>query len=68
LGVSWDEVLPTCWVRAVVKMLVDNHPLKTADALQLVAAFTWCAAGWEFVCLDRGLRNAARIKGFTVLP
>jgi predicted nucleic acid-binding protein len=71
LSISWDEVLPTYWVRAVAEVLVDNHPLRAADALQLAAAFAWCAGqtrGREFVCLDRRLRDAARSEGFTVLP
>lgn len=57
------------WRRA--ERLLDIHPLKSGDALQLAAALAWCRerpAGRHFVCLDDGLREAARREGFTVLP
>ncbi len=68
---NWDEVQPTYWVRAVAELLLDLHPLKAADAMQLAAAVAWSSGqpqGYEFVCLDRQLRAAASLVGFAVLP
>jgi hypothetical protein len=59
LSQSWSEVQPS------------SRPLKSTDALQLAAAFVWCAGqtrNREFVCLDRQLRTAAQNVGFTVIP
>jgi hypothetical protein len=59
LSQSWSEVRPS------------SRPLKSADALQLKAAFVWCAGqtrNRESVCLDRQLRTAAENVGFTVIP
>ena len=47
------------------------HALRAADAMQLGAALTIVydlPAGWEFVCLDQRLSDAARIEGFRVVP
>lgn len=68
---AWTEVGPTDDVRLTAAILSQDHPLKTADALQLAAALRWCegdtgSAG--FVCLDDRLRRAARGEGFDVLP
>ena len=71
LSESWDEVLPSEHVRDMAEGLLDAHTLKAADALQLAAAYTWCAEkpqGRGFVCLDKQLRGAAEAGGFTVLP
>jgi hypothetical protein len=46
------------------------HGLRAGDAVQLAAAVSWAQRGprgLEFVCLDRKLREAALIEGFTVL-
>lgn len=70
LSESWSEVLPSDNLRAMAEGFLDVYPLKAADALQLAAAHTWRAGqtqDQEFVCLDRQLRNAAEIEGFTVL-
>jgi len=61
-------VLP---VKARAKRLLAVHPIRAADALQLAAALTAVyddPAGWEFVCLDERLGDAARREGFTVVP
>lgn len=68
---NWDEVQPTLWVRAVAEVLLDHHPLKAADAMQLAAAVAWSSGqpqGRVFVCLDRQLRAAASAVGFVILP
>lgn len=58
-------------VRARAKRLLGIHALTAADALQLGAALTAAEddpAGFDFVCLDRQLGDAARREGFRVLP
>jgi predicted nucleic acid-binding protein len=71
LNRSWNEVQPSDRLRVLAEGFLGAHPLKAADALQLAAAFVWCAGltqGREFVCLDRQLSNAAGNEGFTVVP
>jgi len=62
---------PTDRIRALAERLMDTHPLKAADAMQLAAAYRWAAeqpSGYEFVSLDRQLRTAANSEGFIILP
>lgn len=71
LAGSWREILPTQSVRETAERLLAVHPLRTSDALQLAAALVWAGGtprGYSFVCLDRGLQEAARKEGFTLLP
>ncbi len=71
LGLAWAEVLPGDALRAQAEILLDRHPLRTADAYQLAAALDWrdgAPAGANFVCFDERLRKAAGIEGFGVLP
>lgn len=66
----WAEMQPTVGARALAELFLDRHPLKTADAFQLAAAFRWCGEhpqGQGFVCLDDQLRRAASEIGFDVL-
>ncbi|MDP9440193.1 MAG: type II toxin-antitoxin system VapC family toxin [Actinomycetota bacterium] len=68
---AWSEVLPAAEVRAEAEVLLEKHPLRTADAYQLAAALDWCGgapAGARFVCFDERLRQAAETEGFEVLP
>lgn len=65
------EVAPIEGVRREALRIVRLHDLRTADALQLAAALTWCSgepAGHGFVSFDRRLRAAARAERFEVLP
>jgi predicted nucleic acid-binding protein len=65
------EVGPVEEVRSLACRLVQVHLLRAADALQLAAALVWAdrdPSGMGFVCLDRGLREAARREGFDVAP
>lgn len=65
------EIGPTEEVRERARRLVRVHELRAADALQLAAAVVWCAGrpeGEAFVSLDRRLRTAADLEGFSVLP
>ena len=70
----WESVHEISLVEAVkprAKRLLGVHSLKAADALQLGAALAGVydsPLGWEFVCLDGGLRAAARREGFLVVP
>ena len=65
------EILPAETVRTRAIRLLAQHPLRTADALQLAAALIWCEeepSGETFVSLDRRLREAAHREGFTLFP
>jgi len=65
------EIGPAEEVRERARRLVRVHELRAADALQLAAAVVWCAGrpeGEAFVSLDRRLRAAADLEGFSVLP
>jgi hypothetical protein len=68
---SGTEISPSEEVRATARRLLLRHPLRAADTLQLAAALVWSANRPEdlgFVCLDKRLRDAARIEGFTLFP
>jgi predicted nucleic acid-binding protein len=68
---GWKPVLPSDGVRADAMRFARLHGLRAGDALQLAAAVSWAQRapdGLEVVCLDRRLRDAARLEGFTVLP
>ena len=50
--------------------LIDHHPLKAYDALQLAGCLTarrGTPAALTFVCSDTRLCDAARVEGLTVL-
>ena len=71
LAADWTEIDPEDDMRLLASLLSKDHPLKTADALQLAAALRWCegdTVGSGFVCLDGRLRRAAIDEGFDVLP
>jgi predicted nucleic acid-binding protein len=67
LRAGWHEVEPGEEVRESAKRLLRVHDLRTADALQLAAAFFVAEARpstLEFVSLDDRLLAAARREGF----
>jgi predicted nucleic acid-binding protein len=71
LAAGWSEVQPTEILRRRAERLIAVHPLRSADAFQLAGALVWAQdspQGFEMVCLDRSLREAAYREGFTVLP
>jgi hypothetical protein len=71
LAATWSEVQPTETVRLRAERLLSIHPLRAADALQLASALIWAQEtprGFDFVCLDQNLREAALKEGFSVLP
>ena len=66
---KWIEVQPTEPLRVLAEKLVQHHPLRSADALQLAAALTWSKhhpRGRAFVCFDGRLAEAARKEAFAV--
>jgi len=67
---QWTEVTATDLVRRQAERLVEAHPLRAADALQIGAALV--AAGDEpgaltFVTLDEAQAEAAEHEGLRVL-
>jgi predicted nucleic acid-binding protein len=67
LRAGWHEVEPSDEIRESAKRLLRVHDLRTADALQLAAAFFVSEARpstLEFVSFDERLLAAARREGF----
>jgi predicted nucleic acid-binding protein len=67
---SWIEVLSVDAVRPIARRLLETHPLRTADALQLAAALYATderPEGVEFATFDRRLASAADGEGFDVV-
>ena len=67
---QWAESTAVQAVRRLAERLVESHPLRAADALQLGAALTAAENNpgtLEFVTLDRNLADAANREGFVVL-
>lgn len=66
----WSEVTAAEVVRRHAERVVETHPLRAADALQLGAALVAAEdspSSLEFVSLDRNLATAAEREGFRVL-
>lgn len=71
LSADWSEVTAAEAVRRKAHRLLEIHPLRAADALQLAGALVATAdepAGFPFVTYDSNLGLAAEKEGFTVLP
>jgi hypothetical protein len=69
-GRSWTEVPPLERVREQAIRVLQLHPLRAADALQLAAAIVLAdfdPKTLPFVTLDQALATAARREGFPVL-
>lgn len=67
---AWSEVIPVERVRERARRLLETHPLRAADSLQLAAALLTSEEnpqGFPFVTLDRRLGVAAEREGFQVL-
>lgn len=67
LAGDWAEVVDLIGVRGRVHRLLDQHALRTGDALQLAAALLWTRDrpdGAGFVTLDDRLAAAAMREGF----
>lgn len=66
----WSEVTDVEVVRRHAERVVETHPLRAADALQIGAALVAAEdnpAGLEFVTLDLQQAQAAEREGFRVL-
>jgi hypothetical protein len=67
-----NVVQPGDEVAATALRLLAVHPLRAGDSLQLAAGLVWARGSRpgasEFVCLDDGLRTAATLEGFRVVP
>ena len=66
----WSEVTAIDLVRRHAERIVETHPLRAADALQLGAALAAAEddpATLDFVTLDRQQALAAEREGFRVL-
>jgi uncharacterized protein len=66
----WSEVTAVDIVRGHAERVVELHPLRAADALQIGAAILAAEdepAGLEFVTFDENLADAAGREGFRVL-
>jgi uncharacterized protein len=71
LADTWTEIEPSDDIRDITLRLLQNYPLRAADALQLAAAVVWAEKlprGHQAVCLDVKLRDALSREGFEVLP
>ncbi len=67
---AWSEVISVERVRDRARRLLESHPLRAADSLQLAAALLTSEEnpqGLPFVTLDRRLGRAAKKEGFSVL-
>ena len=70
LHAGWHEVEPNQEVRESAKRFLRVHDLRTADALQLAAAFFVAEAHpatLEFISLDERLLSAANREGFVIV-
>jgi predicted nucleic acid-binding protein len=70
LAAGWHEVDPSDAIREAAVRFLRVHPLRTADALQLAAAFIAAErrpSSLELVTLDDRLAVAARKEGFAVI-
>jgi predicted nucleic acid-binding protein len=67
---QWSEVTAVEIVRRNAERIVESHPVRAADALQIGAALIAAEddpAGLEFVTFDHNLAQAAEREGFHVL-
>jgi predicted nucleic acid-binding protein len=70
LRLAWREIQPTSPIRARAESLVEQFPLKAADALQLAAALAWCRdrpLNRPFISGDKQLLSAASQLGFHMI-
>jgi hypothetical protein len=67
---GWSEIIPSERVRERAYRLLESHPLRAADSLQLAAALVASdesPQSLSFVTLDPRLAAAAEREGFSVL-
>jgi uncharacterized protein len=66
----WNEIEPSNTLRETANRFLRVHPLRTADALQLAAAFVASGARpstLAIMTLDERLAESARKEGFSVV-
>ena len=66
----WSEIQPVDEVRELALRLLPEHPIRSADALQLAAALLWCGGRTRerpFIVGDGALAAAAAAEGFHIL-
>ena len=66
---QWTMMSPSAGIAASARRMLEQYPLRAADALQLAAAMAWCggnAKGRVFLSFDKRLRHAAAMAGFTL--
>lgn len=66
---AWTRVADLARVSLRAQRIVNLHPLKAADAMQLAAALTACEDQphvLPFVTRDRTMAHAAQLEGFSV--
>jgi len=66
---DWFSVGSTESIAGTACSLLELHPLRAADALQLAAGLQWCEGqptGKVFLTFDNRLREAAGLAGFTL--
>jgi predicted nucleic acid-binding protein len=64
------EIQATETVREQAEVLIQNYPLKAADALQIAAAWVWTMgdpAGSTLISGDRQVLTVAKDLGFTAI-
>lgn len=67
---TWQQIPPIEAVREMARRFLRNYDLRTADALQLAAAYVASEnrpRTLSFVCLDNRLGEAAQREGFDVI-
>ena len=70
LADGWHEIEPSEIVRESATRFLRVHPLRSADALQLAAAFIAAErrpSSLEVITLDERLAEAARKEGFALV-
>jgi uncharacterized protein len=70
LAAGWHEIDPSDLIRDAANRILRVHPLRSADALQLAAAFAAAErrpSSLEVITLDGRLADAARKEGFAVI-
>ncbi len=66
----WQEIDPSDVIREAARRLLRSHSLRSADALQLAAAFSAAEqrpSTLSLICLDDRLALAAAREGFDVV-
>jgi predicted nucleic acid-binding protein len=69
MAMIWTAIKPSANVEREARALLEQYPLRAADALQLAAALEWCEGkpkGRVFLTFDQRLGEVAAQAGFTL--